>query len=66
MFPFKVDPEWYENYWLSDRPHPPRKSLAGRLTRFAVVVVLVVGGGAVLSRLHVDHGASGYQDWEQE
>lgn len=66
MFPFEVDPRWYENYWLSDRPQPKRRSFSGNLARFAVVVALIVGGGAVLSHYHAGHGASSYQDWEQE
>ena len=66
MFRFEVDPGWYEKYWLTDRPQPRRGSFVGSLTRFAVVVALLAGGGAVLSRFHVDHDTSGYQDWEQE
>ncbi|HET7883635.1 MAG TPA: hypothetical protein VFL55_22300 [Acetobacteraceae bacterium] len=65
MFPFAAKPDWYENYWLSDQPRPRQRSLAGHLARFAVVVALVVGGGAVLSHYH-GHNDGGYQDWEQE
>jgi hypothetical protein len=66
MFPFEVNPEWYENYWLREQPRRYRPSLGGQLTGFAVVVALVVGGGALLSRYHVSQDDRGYQDWEQE
>ena len=66
MFRFEVDPDWYENYWLREQPRPRHRSVGGQLARFAVVVALVVGGGAVLSRYHVSHDDSSYQDWEQE
>jgi hypothetical protein len=66
MFPFEVDPGWYDACWLSERPGPQHRSVAGHLARLAVVVALVVGGGAVLSRYHVSQDESGYQDWEQE
>ena len=38
MFPFDVDPNWYEEYWYSDRPQPRRRSFGGSLARFAVLV----------------------------
>ena len=57
MFPFEVDPGWYEIYWLSDRPQPQRRSVPATWP-FAVLAALVVGGGAVLSRYHVGHGAT--------
>ncbi len=66
MFPLQVDPGWYEKYWLSDRPQPKRRSFSANLARFAVVVALIAGFGAVLNHHHADRGASGYQDWEQE
>jgi hypothetical protein len=66
MFPYEVDPGWYEKYWLTERPRPPRRANTGRLARLAVVVALVVGGGAMLSRVHVHNNWGGYQDWEQE
>jgi hypothetical protein len=66
MFPFEVDPGWYDAYWLSERPGPQHRSVAGHLARFAVVVALLAGGGAVLSRYHVSQDENGYQDWEQE
>jgi hypothetical protein len=65
VHPFYVDPDWYERYWLSDRPYPKRRSFAGGLARFAVLAALLAGGGVVLSQFHASH-ASGYQDWEQE
>jgi hypothetical protein len=66
MFPLEVDPGWYGKYWLSERPQPQRRPFARHLARFAVVVVLLAGGGAVLSHFHSDHNGNGYQDWEQE
>ena len=36
------------------------------MARFAVMVVLLAGGGLVLSEFHAGHGGHGYQDWEQE
>jgi hypothetical protein len=64
MFPFHVDPRWYDEYWLNDRPRPPPAQLPGRLLRLAVLVALLVGSGLALSHVHRD--AAGYQDWEQE
>jgi hypothetical protein len=65
-FPFRVDPEWYENYWYSERPRPKRRSFPVSLVRFAVLVVLLTGGSAVLSQFHVHRDLPGLQDWEQE
>lgn len=48
MFFFEVDPGWYEKYWLTDKPHSKR---AGSLTRFVVVIALLVGSSAALSQL---------------
>jgi hypothetical protein len=67
MTPFEVDPGWYKAYWLSDRPRSKRRSFASGFARFAVLVVLVTGGGLVLSNFHVHRNVtSGLQDWEQE
>lgn len=51
MFPF-VDPGWYEDYWYSNRPRVKRRSFSRSLTRFAVLVVLLVGGGLVAKHFH--------------
>ena len=51
MFPF-VDPGWYEEYWYSDRPRPKRKPFSRSVTRFAVVVGLLVGGSFALKHFH--------------
>jgi hypothetical protein len=66
MFPFEVDPGWYEAYWLTDRPRGKRRSLPGRLAGLAVFAVLLAGSGLVLHHFHAQSDASGYQDWEQE
>jgi hypothetical protein len=66
MGPFEVDPSWYEKYWLSERPSPQHRSFGRHMARFAVMVVLLAGGGLVLSEFHAGHGGHGYQDWEQE
>jgi hypothetical protein len=66
MFPFEVDPKWYENYWYSERPRPKRRTAARSLARLGVLVVLLAGSGVVLSHYHVHGPADGYQDWEQE
>ena len=64
MFPFQVDPAWYEEFWLTNRPER-RRSLSGNLARLAVVVALLAGGGVALSHINANQ-SSGYQDWEQE
>jgi hypothetical protein len=72
MLPHDVDPGWYDAYWWTDRPRKKRRSLAGSLARFAVLIVLLAGGGMALSYFHVHSAASaasaasGAQDWEQE
>ena len=49
MFPLKVDPGWYGDHWYSARPRKQRKVLSASLGRFAVLVLLLAGSGAVLS-----------------
>jgi hypothetical protein len=66
MFPLLVDPSWYENHWYGDRTPPRRRAVSRGLARFALLVVLLAGGGAVLSSVHVQRDAPGYQDWEME
>jgi hypothetical protein len=52
MLPFLVDKSWFENYWYGDRPRSKRRPLAMGLTRFAVCVVLVLGGAFAAGKLH--------------
>ena len=66
MLPFAVDPEWYDTYWLTERPHRKRQPLRTDMARLAVVVVLLAGSGVVLEHLHAQGDWGGYQDWEQE
>ena len=66
MFPFKVDLDWYDNYWLSDPPPAKHSAVSRALARLAVLVVLVAGSGVVLSHYHDQPDGSGYQSWEQE
>jgi hypothetical protein len=63
---FKVDPGWYEKYWLTEPPQPKQRTFAGHLGRFALALALLAGGGALLAQVHVDQHATGLQDWEQE
>ena len=65
MFP-GTDPDWYEKFWLTEVPPPKRRSAVRHLTRLAVLVALLAGGGAMLSGFHANHDGSGYQSWEQE
>jgi hypothetical protein len=66
MFPVKVDPGWYDAYWNSDRPQPKRKSLAGGLVRFAVLVGLLASSGVALGWFELHGNAGRPQSWEQE
>jgi hypothetical protein len=66
MFPFAVDPGWYESYWYSDRPHPERRSVSGSLARFGVLALLLAGSGVALSYVHGHGNPDNVQDWEQE
>jgi hypothetical protein len=50
--PFNVDPNWYQNYWFGERPPAKRKVFRRSITRFAALVVLVAGGGVLLSQFH--------------
>jgi hypothetical protein len=47
MLPFKVDPAWYDEFWMTERPER-RRSLPGNLARLAMVVALLVGGGETM------------------
>jgi hypothetical protein len=66
MFPLQVDPNWYENHWYGSRSPPRRRKVSRGVARFALLVVLLAGGGAVLGSVHIQHDAPGYQDWEME
>ena len=67
MSQFEVGPGWYDTYWYSERARPRRRPVSRRVARLAVLVVLLLGGGMVLSNLHVGRDVScALQDWEQE
>jgi hypothetical protein len=51
MFPFLVEKNWYENFWYDARSRAKRQTSGARLARFAVCIVLVVGGVVVASHL---------------
>jgi hypothetical protein len=51
MFPFLVDRSWFENFWYGERPRAKRRPFTRRLARFAVCVVLVVGGAVAVGQL---------------
>jgi len=52
MLPFLVDKSWFEKYWYDEPPRRKRRPLAMSLTRFAVCVVLVLGGAIAVGQLH--------------
>ena len=52
MFPFLVDRSWFETHWYGERVRPKRRPSARGLARFAVCVVLVVGGALAVGELH--------------
>jgi hypothetical protein len=67
MLPFPMDKNWYENHWYGNQPRPKRRSLSTSMTRFALCILVVVGGAAVASHLrggnaadttHVRHAGS--------
>ncbi len=66
MAPLDVDPKWYDRHWYTDRPRPKRRSLTAGLVRFAVLAMLLAGGGAALGLFHAHSDADRAQDWEQE
>jgi hypothetical protein len=66
MFPFAVDPGWYDKYWLTEQPRRKRQPRRANMARLVLVVVLLAGGGVVLNHVDTPSNAGGYQDWEQE
>ena len=66
MFPWNVDPSWYEKYWLSEAPQPKHRSFPQHVARFAVLVAVVAGGGALLSHFHATRDVNAYPSWQQE
>jgi hypothetical protein len=48
MFPIKVDPKWYDNYWLSDQPRSKRRAFSKMAALLAAMVILLAGGGLKL------------------
>jgi hypothetical protein len=51
MVPFEVAPEWFDNYWYSDRPLSGLKSFSRSVARLAVLIVLLTSSGMALSHL---------------
>jgi hypothetical protein len=66
MFPFEVDPGWYNRYWLTDRPRRRRKPSHAGLASLAVLMVLLAGSSLVLNHFHTQTVVGGYQAWEDE
>jgi hypothetical protein len=60
MLPFPMDENWYENHWYGDQPRPKRRSLSTSMTRFALCILLVVGGAAVANHLHGSNAHVGH------
>ncbi len=66
MFPWQVDPDWYEKHWLTELPPRNRPRFRGPLARLVVAVALLAGGGAALSHFYHGHTMSDYPAWQQE
>ena len=64
MFPFRVDPAWYQEHWLTDRPGR-RARPVGNMARFAIVVALLAGSVA-LSRFDLHHATADHASVGQE
>lgn len=62
MHPLLVNPRWFQDYWYGERPVPRRRSLRGSLARFAICILVVVGGAAVLLERSGVHDASAQPD----
>ena len=48
MGPFRVDENWFEDYWYSDRAVPKPQSFGKSLAGVAACLFLVAGGAAVV------------------
>jgi hypothetical protein len=59
MLPFPMDKNWYDNHWYGNQPRPKRRSLSTSMTRFALCILVVVGGAVVASHLHGGSNAAG-------
>jgi hypothetical protein len=66
MFPFYVDPRWYDKYWLTEQPYRNRPPRRANMARLVVVVVLLAGSGLILKHLDDLGAANGNQSWEEE
>jgi hypothetical protein len=66
MFPFDVDPGWYDKYWLTDRAPHWRKPRHAGLAGLIVLMALLAGSGLVLNQVHAKGIVSSYQAWEEE
>ena len=66
MFPFQVDPRWYEKHWLTEAPQPNKRFPTRRAAGLVLALALLAGGGVALSHFHSGHIVSDYQGWEQE
>lgn len=50
MFSFlAVNPDWYNTYWYSDRPHREGKAFTRILARVTIATLLLVSSGVVVS-----------------
>ena len=66
MFPFHVDPGWYDKHWLTEQPHRERQARRANMARLVVVVALLVGSGLALKHFDSQAAARDNQAWEAE